>query len=286
MVVPRARDNRMERHVRHRGRRDRGGRSGHPLGQAVSLRPRRRMRDLRAPLRRVPGRRSRAAHLLGLIRPSCRRGRARARTRRRGHRAGAHLHGDGDLGALGRRDPGDRRYRRIADHRPGRHRGRDRTRHQGGDPRPPVGRGLRHGRDYGDRAQARPFGARRRVHRNRRRVRGPHARHHRPRRRIQLQLLQEHHRRRRRRRRHQRSRDRQACGMLDRSLPPLLDRAHARHDAVRRQRRPRLRDPGRRPQRPARPPARHDRGHAHPASPHRRGHPPPRQPWSPTGPDA
>ena len=43
--------------------------------------------------------------------------RGRPRTGRRGADPGPHLHGDGDLGARGRRHPGDRRHRREHHHR-------------------------------------------------------------------------------------------------------------------------------------------------------------------------
>ena len=115
---------------------------------------------LRAALRRVSRHQARRADLQRHLRADRRGDRARHRPGRRGAGAGAHLHGDRDGGARGRRDPGDRRRRREHHHRPGRGRRRGRPAHQGGDPGAHVGCGLRHGPDHGDRRQARPAGAR------------------------------------------------------------------------------------------------------------------------------
>jgi hypothetical protein len=72
------------------------------------------------------------------------------------------------------------------------------------DPRAHVGRRLRNGPDHGGRGQARPPGAGGHLPGYRRRLRREKARHHRPRRRVLLQLLQEHDRGRRRRGVHRR----------------------------------------------------------------------------------
>ena len=56
-------------------------------------------------------------------------------------------------------------------------RGRDRPAHQGGRAGPHVGRGLRHGRDHGDRRAARAHRDRGCLPGRRRRLRGPEDRH-------------------------------------------------------------------------------------------------------------
>ena len=90
------------------------------IGHAVPLRRRQRVRPLRSALRRLS--RGQAFRARGERQQRARRrdDRGRARPRRRGADPGAHLHGDGDLGARRRRNPGDRRHRREHHHRPAR----------------------------------------------------------------------------------------------------------------------------------------------------------------------
>ena len=136
------------------------------------------------------------------------------RAGRRGAGAGPHLYGDRHGGAGGRRHPGDRRRRREHHDRSAGDRGCDRPAHQSGDPGAHVGGRLQHGRDHGDRGPARPAGARGHLPGHRRRLRGQEARHDRPCRRVQLQLLQEHDGRRRR-------------GGLHRATPRIAERARS-----------------------------------------------------------
>ena len=96
----------------------------------------------------------------------------------------------------------------------------------------------------------------------RRRLRGPQVRLDRPHRRLQLQLLQEHDLRARAAASPSTTTRRRAGALRHRPLPFLLARPQRRGEALRRQRRARLRADGRDAQRPARPPRRHDRGDA------------------------
>ena len=187
----------------------------------------------------------------------------RPRPRRRGADPGPHLHGDRDLGAGRRRDPGDRRRRREHHHRsrrPSRRRSaraprpscrcicgarpatwtrswRSPTRHdliviedacQG------VGGGYK-GRKFGSIGHIGAFS---------------------------FNYYKNMTSRRRRRRRRQRRRGRRAGALRHRPLPFLLARPQRRGEAVRRQRRARLGADGRDAQRPARPARRHGRGDA------------------------
>ena len=176
-------------HVHRRTGRDRRDRGGDPERRAVPLWRRRRMRALRAPLRGISRHQTRRADRERHLRADRGRDRARDRPGRRGPGAGAHLHGDRDGGARRGRDPGDRRRRREHHDRSRRARGRDRPAHQGGDPGPHVGCRLRHGPDHEGRRPARPARARGRLPGDRRRLSGPDARHDRPGRCLQLQLL-------------------------------------------------------------------------------------------------
>ena len=161
----------------------------------------------------------------------------------------------------------------------------DRPAHAGRRARAHVGRGLRHGRDNGDRPTARPPRDRGHLPGRRRQLPGrAQARLDRPCRRVQLQLLQEHDRRRGRRGGRQRRPAGLAGARRHRPVPLLLERAR-RGEAVLVQRGARLGADGRDAQRPARPAAGDDRRDARREEARPRRHREPRQPRAAADPD-
>ena len=161
----------------------------------------------------------------------------------------------------------------------------DRPAHARRRARAHVGRGLRHGRDHGDRPAARPPRDRGHLPGRRRQLPGrAQARLDRRCRRVQLQLLQEHDRRRGRRRGRQRRPAGLAGARRHRPVPLLLERAR-RGEAVLVQRGARLGADGRDAQRPARPAAGDDRRDARREEARPRRHREPRQPRAAADPD-